>query len=139
MCKHKVTGMVKKRMENTKKLEFRVRKVKKHSLLKEEFVVSPTVSSKTNYTVTVCTNLSCTCQDNRKYEESVFCKHIMFVLLKILDVTNESILINTYIEKDDLVSMFNNTPIMIPENLYLFFYSFLLRYIMFIWKFTIVV
>ena len=41
----------------------------------------------------------------------------MFVLLKGLDVTDESMLINTYIEKDDLVSMLNNAPIMIPENL----------------------
>ena len=41
----------------------------------------------------------------------------MCVLLKGLDVTDESMLINTYIEKDDLVSMLNNAPIMIPENL----------------------
>ena len=91
--------MVKKRMEDAKKSEFRVRKVKKHSLLKKDFVVSTTVSTKTIYTVTVCANPSCTCQDNRKYGESVFCKHIMFVLLKILVVTNESIFTNRYIEK----------------------------------------
>ena len=42
----------------------------------------------------------------------------MFVLLKILLVTDESILTNTYIEKDDLVPMFNNAPITIPEKLY---------------------
>ena len=42
----------------------------------------------------------------------------MLVLLKILDVTDESILTNTYIEKDDLESMFNNAPETIPENLY---------------------
>ena len=59
----------------------------------------------------------CTSQDKRKYGESVFWKTIMFVLLKGLDVTDESMLINTYIEKDDLVSMLNNAPIMIPENL----------------------
>ena len=72
--------MAKKRMEDAKKSEFRVRKVKKHSLLKKDFVVSATISSKTNYTVTVCAKPSCTCQDNRKYGESVFCKHIMFVI-----------------------------------------------------------
>ena len=110
--------MVEKRMEDAKKSEFSVRKVKKHSLLKKDFVVSATVSSKTNYTVKVCANPSCTCQDNRKYGESVFCKHIMFVLLKILVVTNESIFTNRYIEKDDLVSVFNNVPVTIPENLY---------------------
>ena len=44
--------MVKKRMEDAKKSEFRVRKVKKHSVLKKDLVVSATVSSKTNYTVT---------------------------------------------------------------------------------------
>ena len=116
--------MVKKRMEDAKNLDFRVRKFKKHSLLKKEFVLRPTVSTKTNYTVTVCSNPSRTCQDNRKYGESAFCKHKMFLLLKILDVTGESILTNTYIEIDDLVSVFNNAPITIPENLYLFLYSF---------------
>ena len=45
----------------------------------------------------------------------------MFVLLKILVVTNKSILTNTYIEKDDLVPMFNNAPITIPQNLYILF------------------
>ena len=92
-----------------------------NSLLKKGFVVRATVSSKTNYTVTVCANPSCTCQDNRKYGESVFCKHIMFVLLKILVVKDESILTNAYIEKDDLVSMFNSAPITIPE---IFSFSF---------------
>ena len=110
--------MVKKRMKDAKKPEFRVRKVKKDSLLKKEFVVSVTVSSKTIYTVTVCANPSCTCRDNRKYGESVFFKPIMFALLKILVITDESILTNIYIEKDDLVSMFNNVPITIPQNLY---------------------
>ena len=105
----------------TGKSEFRVRKVKKYGLLKKDFAVSATVSSKTNYTVTVCANPSCTCQDNRKYGESVFCKHIMFVLLKILVVTDESILTYTCIEKVGLVSMFNNAPITIPENLYVRF------------------
>ena len=117
MCKNKITGMVKKRMEDAKKSELRVRKVRKHSLLKKGFVVSATASSKTNYTVTVCANPSCTCQGNREYGESVFCKHIKFVLLKILVVMDESILTNAYIEKDDLVSMFNNAPITIPEIL----------------------
>ena len=42
----------------------------------------------------------------------------MFILLKILVVTDESILTNTYIEKDDLVSMFHNAPTAIMENLY---------------------
>ena len=78
-------------MEDAKKLEFRIQKVIKHVLLKKDFVESNTISSKTNYTVTVCTNPSCTCQDNRKYGESVFCKHIMFIILKILGVTDEPI------------------------------------------------
>ena len=51
--------------------------MKRNSLLKKDFVVSATVSSKTNYTVTVCANPSYTCQDNRKYGENVFCKHIV--------------------------------------------------------------
>ena len=113
--------MVKKRMEDAQKSEFRVRKVKKHSLLKKDFVVSATVSSKTNYTVTVCAKPSCTCQDNRKYGESVFCKHTMLAFFKILVVTDESILTNTYIEKYDLVSMFNNAPITILKNFYFSF------------------
>ena len=127
-------------MEDAKKLEFRIQKVIKHVLLKKDFVESNTISSKTNYTVTVCTNPSCTCQDNRKYGESVFCKHIMFIILKILDVTDEPILRNTYTGKDDLVSMFNNTPITMPETLYFYFYYFFIlrQYVMFIWKFTVV-
>ena len=108
--------MVKKRMEDSKKLEFRERKVKKHSLLKKDFVISATISSKTNYTATVCANPSCTCQDTKKCGESVFCKHS--VPLKILFIMEESILTNTCIEKDDLVSMFNNALITILENLY---------------------
>ena len=90
-----------------------------NSLLKKCFVVRATVSSKTNYTVTVCANPSCTCQDNRKYGESVFFKPIMFALLKILVITDESMKKNS--EKDDLVSMFNNVPITIPQNLYFSF------------------
>ena len=101
-----------------KKLEL---KLSNTFFLKKEFVVSNTISSKTNYTVTVCTNPSCTCQDNRKYGESVFCKHIMFFILKILDVTDEPILTNSYTGKDDLVSMLNNTPITVPETLYFYF------------------
>ena len=54
VCKNKTTGMVEKRTEDSKKSEFRVRKVKKYS----------------------------------KYGKSVFYKHIMFVLLTILDVTD---------------------------------------------------
>ena len=42
----------------------------------------------------------------------------MFVLLKILVVTDQSILTNTYIEKDDLVPMFNNAPLTISEKLH---------------------
>ena len=85
MCKNKTTGMVKKRMKHSKKLKFRVRKVEKHSLFMKNFVVSASLSSKTNYTVTICANPPRTCQDNRKYGKSVFWKYIMFVLLlKIL-------------------------------------------------------
>ena len=109
-------------MEDAKKLEFRIQKAIKHVLLEKDFVVSNTISSKTNYTVTVCTNPSCTCQDNRKYGESVFCKHIMFIILKILDVTDEPILRNTYTGKDDLVSMFNNTPKTMRETLYFYYF-----------------
>lgn len=105
---------------------------------KKDFVVSNTISRKTNYTVTVCTNPSCTCQDNRKYGESVFCKHIMFIILKILDVTDEPILRNTYTGKDDLVSMFNNTPITMRETLYFVFFLIVRQYATFIWKFTVV-
>ena len=76
------------------------------------------MSSKTNYIALIGANPSCACQDSRKFVESVFCKYIIFVLLKILDVTDESILTNTYIEKDDIESMFNNAPETIPENLY---------------------
>ena len=115
-------------MEDAKKLGFRIQKVIKHVPLKKDFVVSNTISSKTNYTVTVFTNPSCTCQANRKYGESVFWKHIMFIILKILDVTDEPILTNTYTGKDDLVSMLNNTPITMPEILY-FYYFFFLFYV----------
>ena len=101
-------------------MEFHLRKVKKHSLLKNDFFVS-----KTNYAVRVCTKPSCTCQNNRKHGESVFCKHIN---LKILDVTNESILRNTYIEKAELVSMCSNASIMNPENLYFFQFCLTLIY-----------
>ena len=125
-------------MEDAKKLEFRIQKVIKHVLLKKDFVESNTISSKTIYTVTVCTNPSCTCQDNRKYGESVFCKHIMFIILKILDVTDEPILRNTYTGKDDLVSMFNNTPITMRETLYFVFFLIVRQYVTFIWKFTVV-
>ena len=76
------------------------------------------MSSKTSYTVPICANPSSTCQDNRKHEESVLCKHVMFILLKTLDVMDESILTNTYVEKDDLVSMFSSAAITILENLY---------------------
>ena len=54
VSKNKITGMVKKRMDEAKKSEFGVRKVKKHSLLKKDFIVSATVSSRTNYAVTLC-------------------------------------------------------------------------------------
>lgn len=72
MCKNKTTGMVKKRMKHSKKLKFRVRKVEKYSLFMKNFVVSASLSSKTNYTVTICANPPRTCQDNRKYGKSVF-------------------------------------------------------------------
>ena len=125
-------------MEDAKKLEFRIQKAIKNVFFKKDFVVSNTISSKTNHTVTVCTNPSCTCQDNRKYGESVFCKHIMFIILKILDVTDEPILRNTYTGKDDLVSMFNNTPITMRETLYFVFFLIVRQYVTFIWKFTVV-
>ena len=43
----------------------------------KDFVVSASVSGKTNYTVTVCVNPSYPCQDNRKYGGNAFCKHIV--------------------------------------------------------------
>ena len=124
MCINTVTGMIKREDGGCQKIGIPYKKVIKHVLLKKDFIVSNTISSKTNYTVTVCTNPSCTCQDNRKYGKSVFCKHIMFIILKILDVTDEPILTNTYTGKNYLVSMFNNTPITMLETLYFYYYFF---------------
>ena len=72
MCKNKTAGMVKKRIKHSKQLKFHVRKVEKHSLFMKNFIVSASLSSKTNYTVTICANPTRTCQDNRKYGKSVF-------------------------------------------------------------------
>ena len=67
------------------KVKIKVCKFRNISQLKRVYVISSSVSAKKNYDVTVCNFPTCTCEDFRKNGQQVFCKHILFIMLKVLN------------------------------------------------------
>ena len=52
------------------------------------FKVSSSVNARSYYQVRICTQPSCSCPDFTKYGSKVFCKHILFVFVFGLDISD---------------------------------------------------
>ena len=56
------------------------------------FEVSPSVYARSYYQVRICTQPSCSCPDFTRHGSKIFCKHILFVLLFGLDISDVDVL-----------------------------------------------
>ena len=74
-----------KKASDEEKANINAPKFRNISLLKQVYFVSSSVSGKKNYDVTVCNFPTCTCEDFGKNYLKVFCKHILFIMLNILN------------------------------------------------------
>ena len=88
-----------------------VRSSQTNNETKRTYAVSNSVSGKVNYLVVICNSPSCTCPDYGKYKNRVPCKHIIFVLLYVLQVpeTNE-VIGKLFMEDEDVEAIFKKSP-----------------------------
>ena len=77
-----------------------------HSL-KKEFQIANNCKSRSFFVVQICTLPSCTCNYFKKYGRKVFCKHIIFILVAVLGVSQEILKESRYIGDDDLKIIFS--------------------------------
>ena len=78
--------------------EIYLREIKKITPLKKEFFVK--AASGNGYTVTIDDSPKCTCLDYA--QRSIRCKHIYYVLQKILNVTDTNVLFKETFDNNDL-------------------------------------
>ena len=85
--------MVEKRTNTTrnKSAVMKIRKAKIINSFKREYVIS-SATGKAQYVVSISNVPTCTCQDFQINGESVICKDIIFVLLNVLKLKDETIL-----------------------------------------------
>ena len=85
--------MVEKRTNTTrnKSAVMKIRKAKIINSFKREYVIS-SATGKAQYVVSISNVPTCTCQDFQINGENVICKHIIFVLLNVLKLKDETIL-----------------------------------------------
>ena len=103
--------MVEKRA-NTARNESAVIKIRKSKIIhlfKREYVVS-SATGKAQYAVSICNVPTCTCRDFQINGERVICKHIIFVLLNVLKLKDDTILSKISFEEADLTNLFNEAP-----------------------------
>ena len=73
-----------KKAAEERKVKIKIHKFRNISQLKRVYVVS-SVSGKKNYDVTVYNFPTCTCKDFRKNGQQVFCKHILLIIINVLN------------------------------------------------------
>ena len=67
------------------------------------------ISTRSFVTVTICNNPSCNCNEFKKYNEKVFCKHILFQVIIVLNGEDlEEQLIKKFLSDDDLKVLFGS-------------------------------
>ena len=109
--------MVEKRT-NTVRNESAVMKTRKAKIIysfKREYV-SSSATGKAQYVVSISNVPTCTCRDFQINEERVICKHIIFVLLNVLKLKDETVLSKIWFEETDLTHLVNEAPKEIPSE-----------------------
>ena len=76
--------------------------------LKKGFRIANICKSLSFFFAQICTTPSCTCADFKKNGCKVFCKHIIFILVVVLGVSQEILKESRYIGDDDLKKYFRN-------------------------------
>ena len=74
-----------KKAAEEEKAKIKVCKFRNISQFKQVYVVSSSNSGIKSYDATVCNFPTCTCEDFRKNGQKVFCKHILFIMLNVLN------------------------------------------------------
>ena len=85
----------------------KIRKIVENHSLKKEFQIANNCKSWLFFVVQICTTPSCTCADFKKNGCKVFCKHIIFILVVVLGVSQEILKESRYIGDDDLKIIFS--------------------------------
>ena len=117
--KNKKTTLFKNmlQMVTNLKLVLKIVEAKEVNNMNRTFVVKNSIKPRGQYSVYICNTPSCTCPKFDSVSTStVYCKHIMFVLVFSLGVKDNSILQGIYISDEDLKTLLQKSEI---EELYL--------------------
>ena len=99
------TNLMQSRLASAKSQSsiMKIRKIINVNAFKREYVVSSSTTGRANYQVQICEAPSCTCPDYIKNGHRVLCKHVFFILMFGLDVSeDEELLKQRYISHVDL-------------------------------------
>ena len=92
------------------KKEMRIRGMKRTSSTTKTFNVANSERGTGSYVVTIATTPSCTCKDFRQNKSRVVCKHIIFVVLVVLDEPGlKDVLITRYMSLEDTTKLIAKT------------------------------
>ena len=85
----------------------KIRKTVEIHSLKKEFQIANNCKSRSFFVVQICKIPSCTCVNFNKNGHKVFCKHIIFVLVVVLGVSQEILKESRFIDDDNLKTIFS--------------------------------
>ena len=75
------------------------------------FEISSSESGRSCYQVRICSQPSSSCPDFGKQGSKVFCKHILFVLMFVLDVSDVNVLDTLAFETEEIVHILHKTDV----------------------------
>ena len=75
------------------------------------FEISSSESGRSCYQVRICSQPSCSCPDFGKQGSKIFCKHILFVLMFVLDVSDVNVLDTLTFETEEIVHILHKTDV----------------------------
>ena len=101
------------RLENARRSKhvFKIRNIESVNAEHCKFEVGSGNSARTFYQVHICTQPSCSCPDFNTYGMRSLCKHILFVLLFALEVTDINILNKTEFQTHEVLNFLKKSNI----------------------------
>ena len=101
------------RLENARRSKhvFKIRNIESVNAEHCKFEVGSGNSARTFYQVHICTQPSCSCSDFNTYGMRSLCKHILFVLLFALEVTDINILDKTEFQTHEVLNFLKKSNI----------------------------
>ena len=105
--------LITSRLENARRSKhvFKIRNIESVNAEHCKFGVGSGNSARTFYQVHICTQPSCSCPDFNTYGIRSLCKHILFVLLFALEMTDINILDKTEFETHEVVNFLKKSNI----------------------------